>query len=128
MRRIRRSFGYAFEGFIHAFAIERSLQLFIPVYILVLVLGGLANLLMWEWLALVLSGGFFLSIELLNTSLERLADVLDEERKLAGRRGFHAKMKATKDVAAAASLMSLIAVIATVCIVFAPYVNIYILH
>ncbi len=128
MKRIRRSFGYALEGFTHAVKIERSLQMFIPIYILVLALGGLADLLMWEWLTLVLAGGFFLSVELLNTALERLADVLDEERKLAGRRGFHAKMKATKDVAAAASLISLIVVIAAVCIVFAPYVNIYILH
>lgn len=128
MKRIRRSFGYAFEGLTHAIAIERNLQLFIPVYILVLVLGGLVGLLTWEWLALILAGGMFLSIELLNTSLERLADVLDEERKLAGRRSFHAKMKATKDVAAAASLMSLVAVIATVCLVFAPYVDIYVLN
>ncbi len=128
MRRIRRSFGYALEGFTHAVKIERSLQLFIPVYILVMILGGLVDLLMWEWIALILAGGLFLSVELLNTSLERLADVLDEERKLAGRRSFHAKMKATKDVAAAASLMCLIAVIATVCIVFAPYVNIYVLR
>lgn len=128
MRRIRKSFGFAVEGLTHAVEMERNLQLFIPVYILVLVLGGMVQLITWEWLALIITGGLFLSIELLNTAIERLADVLDEERKLSGRRGFHAKMKATKDVAAAASLMSLIAVIATVCIVFAPYVNIYILH
>lgn len=128
MKRIRKSFGFAVEGLTHAVEMERNLQLFIPVYILVLVLGGMVQLITWEWLALIITGGLFLSIELLNTAIERLADVLDEERKLSGRRGFHAKMKATKDVAAAASLMSLIAVIATVCIVFAPYVNIYILH
>ncbi len=128
MKRIRRSFGFASEGFMHAMKIERSLQLFIPVYILVLILGGLVHLLTWEWLALILAGGLFLATELLNTALERLADVLDEERKLAGRKAFHAKMKATKDVAAAASLVSLVAVIAVVLVVFQPYVKIYLFN
>lgn len=128
MKRIRRSFGFASEGLMHAMKIERSLQLFIPVYILVLILGGLVHLLTWEWLALILAGGLFLATELLNTALERLADVLDEERKLAGRKTFHAKMKATKDVAAAASLVSLVAVIAVVLVVFQPYVKIYLFN
>lgn len=128
MKRLRRSFGFASEGLIHAMKIERSLQLFVPVYILTLMLGALVHLLTWEWLALILAGGCFLGIELLNTALERLADVLDEERKLAGRKSFHAKMKATKDVAAAASLMSLIAVIAVVILVFQPYAKIYLFN
>lgn len=128
MKRIRRSFGFASEGLMHAMKIERSLQLFIPVYILVLILGGPVHLLTWEWLALILAGGLFLATELLNTALERLADVLDEERKLAGRKTFHAKMKATKDVAAAASLVSLVAVIAVVLVVFQPYVKIYLFN
>lgn len=128
MKRIRKSFGFASEGFAHAMKVEYNLQLFVPVYILVLILGFLLHILEWEWLALILSGGLFMATELLNTALERLSDVIDEERKLLGRRSFHVKMKATKDVAAAASLMSLISVIAVVCVVFGPYVNIYILH
>jgi undecaprenol kinase len=128
VRRIRKSFGFAWEGFRHAVKMERSLRLFLPVYGLVLILGVMVRLIAWEWLALIIAGGMFLSVELINTAIERLADVLDEERQLAGRRGFHAKMKATKDVAAAASLMSLFAMIAVVCIVFGPYVNIYVLH
>ncbi len=128
MKHLRRSFGFAFEGFVHAMQIERNLQLFVPIYILVLVLGGLVRLLTWEWLALILAGGCFMSIELLNTALERLSDVLDEERKLLGRKSFHAKMKATKDVAAAASLISLIAVIAVIILIFRPYVGIYVFH
>lgn len=104
------------------------MQLFIPVYALVLVLGGMVRLITWEWLALILAGGLFLSTELLNTAIERLVDVLDDERKVVGRNHYFKMLKATKDVGAAASLMSLITVIATICIVFAPYVNIYVLH
>jgi len=128
MRRMRKSFGFALEGLTHAVKMERNLQLFLPVYGLLLVLGGMVRLITWEWLALILAGGMFLSVELLNTAIERLTDVLDDEKKITGRTHYFKMLKAAKDVGAAASLISLIAVIAIVCIVFGPYVNIYILH
>lgn len=128
MRRIRRSFGFALEGLTHALSTELNLQLFLPVYILVLILGAMVRLITWEWLALILGGGMFLSVELLNTSIERLTDVLDDEKKVVGRNHYHTMLKAAKDVGAAASLISLIAMIAMVCIIFWPYVNIYVLH
>lgn len=128
MKHIRKSFSFALEGFTHAVKMERNLQLFLPVYVLLLILGGMVRLITWEWLALILAGGLFLSVELLNTAIERLTDVLDDDRKVVGRNQYHAIIKAAKDVGAAASLVSLIAVIAVVCIVFAPYVNMYVLH
>lgn len=128
MRRIRKSFGFALAGLQHAVAMERNLQLFLPVYALVLILGWMVRLLTWEWLALIIAGGMFLSVELLNTALERLTDVLDDQRKTIGRTHYFRTLKAAKDVGAAASLVSLIAMIAVVCIVFAPYVNMYVLH
>lgn len=125
MRRIKKSFGYAWEGLVHAMKMERNLQLFLPVYIAVLVLGGYLGLLTWEWLALIIAGSTFFAVELLNTAMERLADVLDHERKLSGRNGFHKGMKATKDVAAAASLVSFCALIAVIVLVFWPYGEMY---
>jgi diacylglycerol kinase len=107
---------------------ERNLQLFLPIYILVLILGAMVRLISWEWLALVIAGSMFLSTEILNTAIERLTDVLDDERKVVGRNHYFKMLKAAKDVGAAASLVSLIAMIAVVCIVFGPYVNIYLLH
>lgn len=121
MRRIKRSFGYAVSGLKHAFKVERNLRLFLPTFLLVLVLGGITRLLVWEWLALIISGGAFLATELLNTAIERLADVLDHERKLQGR-GFHAGMKACKDVAAGASLVMFFALIIVIVMVFWPYI------
>ena len=128
MRRIRKSFGFALEGLSHAVKMERNLQLFLPVYALLLILGSMVRLIGWEWLALIMAGGMFLSVELLNTALERLTDVLDDQKKITGRTHYHATLKAAKDVGAAASLVSLVAMIAVVCIVFGPYVNIYVLH
>jgi undecaprenol kinase len=125
---MRKSFGFAFQGVKHAIKMERNLQLFLPVYALVLILGGMVRLIAWEWLALILAGSMFFSIELLNTAIERLTDVLDDERKVVGRNHYFKMLKAAKDVGAGASLISLIAMIAVVCIVFGPYVNIYVLH
>lgn len=128
MRRMRKSFGHALEGLTHAVRMEKNLQIFLPVYALVLIVGGFVHLLTWEWLALILSGAMLVSVEILNTSIERLTDVLDDQRKVNGRNHYYKMLKAAKDTGAAASLVSLIAVIAVVCVVFGPYVNIYILN
>lgn len=128
MRRIRKSFGFAVEGLVHAVQVEPNLQLFLPVYGLVLILGGMVQLITWEWLAIIITGCMFVSVELLNTAIERLTDVLDDQKKVVGRNHYFKMLKAAKDTGAAASLISLIAMIAVTCIVFGPYVNIYILH
>ncbi len=121
MPRTFRSFLHALHGLLHAYAKERNLQVFTVVYALILIGAGFIGLLTWEWLALILAGGLFLCVELLNTAIERLADVLDHERKLLGRSEYHAGMKWTKDVAASASLMSLVVVIVVIVMVFWPY-------
>lgn len=128
MQRIRKSFGFAVEGLVHAVQVEPNLQLFLPVYGLVLLLGGMVQLIAWEWLAIIITGCMFVSVELLNTAIERLTDVLDDQKKVVGRNHYFKMLKAAKDTGAAASLISLIAMIAVTCIVFGPYVNIYILH
>jgi diacylglycerol kinase (ATP) len=115
------SFLHALHGLLHAYARERNLQVFTVVYALILIGAGFIGLLTWEWLALILAGGLFLAVELLNTAIERLSDVLDHERKLLGRAEYHAGMKWTKDVAASASLVSLVIVIVVMVIVFWPY-------
>lgn len=125
MKQAWTSFGYAAAGTVHAFRLERNLRLFAGGYVLILVLGGIVGLLPWEWAALVFAGGLFFSVELLNTALERLSDVLDHERKLLGREAYHEGMKWTKDVSAAASLFSLVTTITITITVFWPYADIY---
>jgi diacylglycerol kinase len=116
------SFRYATAGLHHALQHERNLRLFLGFYILLLVAAAWFKLLAWEWAAILISGLLFIAVELLNTALERLTDAVDVLHKQQGI-AFHAGLKATKDVAAAGSLISLIAFIVTVCIVFAPYVG-----
>lgn len=125
MRRIRRSFGHAWTGITHALRLERNLQLFVPVYGLLLIVGVFLRLLAWEWLALLIAGAGFFAMELMNTALERLTDVFDDSHKMGGRTHHHSTMKATKDTAAAASLVSFLTLIVVIIIVFLPYLKLY---
>ena len=125
VKRIRKSFGHAWDGLVHALKREKNLQLFVPVYALVLALGAVVRLLTWEWLALIVAGCVFLAVELVNTAIERLTDVLDDQKKVVGSTKYHASLKATKDVSAAASLVCLTALIVVIVAVFLPYAYIF---
>ncbi len=120
MRRIFRSFGFALEGLIHALTRERNLQLFVAGFIVVLLVASRLPLERWEWIALLVSGGAFMAVELFNTALERLTDAVDALPKEEGNRALHASMKATKDVSAAAALVGFVTVIVTILIILVP--------
>jgi len=120
-RSMKRSFGFALTGLAHAFRRERNIRLFLYVYIVVIAIGVYLRLLTWEWLTIILAGGLFLCTELLNTAIERFVDVVDHNRKMDGGSGYHANLKAAKDVAASASLVALSVNILAIIIVFWPY-------
>ena len=122
MRRMKRSFGFALSGLVHAFKREPNIRLFLLGYIIVLAAGAYLRLLHWEWLTIILAGGLFLCTELLNTAIERFVDVVDHNRRLNGGTGIHASLKAAKDVAASASLVALSVNVLVIAIVFWPYV------
>ncbi len=122
MQRAWKSFGHALDGLSHAIASECNLQRFLVCYSIVLLLAGRLNLTAAEWASLILAGGLFCCIELFNTALERFVDAFDEHRKSTVGDSFHLGLKATKDIASAASLVSLLVVIMTVAIILGPKV------
>lgn len=119
LRRATTSFSHAWEGLIHAVRRERNVRLFLVCYTaFLIVLAALFRLRAWEWVALFLAGGTFLAVELLNTAIERLTDAVDELRGPSN--GYHAMLRAAKDVAAAASLVSLVTVGAACAAILVP--------
>ncbi len=86
------------------------------------------RLLPWEWLAILIAGGVFIATELLNTAIEHCADIMDDHHKLLGKKSYHQSIKTIKDVAAGASLVSLILVIIVTITVFWPYAELYVLN
>ncbi|MDD5056021.1 MAG: diacylglycerol kinase family protein [Candidatus Peribacteraceae bacterium] len=108
MRLTIKSLGHALSGLKHAFVQERNVRKFLMLW------GGLAVaalLLKFEivqWIIFLLVGLCFLTVELINTAIERITDTIDDDRKQANSGHFHPGIKMAKDVAAAASLLALI--------------------
>ena len=122
-RKILRSVGHAYSGLRYAFRTERNIRLFVSTYTLLVLLAFLFQFGASEWLAFLLSGGLFLSTELLNTGLERIADAVDDHCKQAHQSHCFTALMHTKDLAASASLISLAVVIVTVLILFVPHIK-----
>ncbi|MBP9773753.1 MAG: diacylglycerol kinase family protein [Candidatus Peribacteraceae bacterium] len=122
MKRAHQSLRHALHGLHHAVAAERNLRLFLGTYTVVLILAEIENIPMIQWLLLIVSGALFLAIELINTALERLVDTCDELwRKIDTKaNGHHMGLKLTKDVASAASLISLCLNVVVILSIFLP--------
>jgi undecaprenol kinase len=102
----------ALRGF-HVFVkTTRSLYTHIPVAILVIIFGFYFNVSKVEWMMLVFAIGFVLVTEALNTAIEIDIDLTSPD--------YHPFAKDTKDVAAAAVLLSVITAVVIGLIVFLP--------
>ena len=108
-------------GLRHAFNTERNFRLFIFGYGASLLFALLLRVDLSNFPMIILSGGAFLAIELLNTALERFADAFDVHTKKQDD-VHHKAIKCTKDVAAGAALVSAIVWALTLFIIFWPYI------
>ena len=114
------SFNHALDGIEYAVNHERNINIEIFIGIITSILGFVFKISVMEWLALVLVIGMVISLELINTAIERTVDLVTKEyRDLA---------KAAKDVSAAAVLvMSMFSVIIGI-IIFLPKILNFILN
>ncbi len=107
-----RSFGYAFGGLRVLFATEHNAWLHAGVAAAVIAAGVLLRISAMEWVAAVLCMGLVFAAEILNTSIEYLADHVCSER--------HDQIKKVKDLAAAAVFVSALASVVVGAIIFLP--------
>lgn len=105
------SLRHALRGIETALRTERNFRLFVAATIAVLAAAAWFDVTRTEWIALILATGTFLAIELLNTALERVGDALDEH-----------VIRAVKDIASAAALLSGLAAAVTVFLILGPHV------
>lgn len=111
-KRLINSFKYAFEGLKYAFIYEQNLTVHILATILVLILGFLFKISIFEWLVIFLIIGLVIATELINTSIEATIDlVTDEINPLA---------KIAKDTAAAAVLIFGLTALIVGALIFIP--------
>ncbi len=88
----------ALNGIIHAFKTERNLRIDYIIGLLVFVFSLFFDFTKTEYICLILTIGFVIFAEMINSTVEYIVDLITEEYNL--------KAKAAKDIAAGAVLVS----------------------
>lgn len=112
MHSFLRSFVFAFAGLLYGITAERHVKFHILAMVIVVVAGIWTGLSSIEWMILIILFAGMISLELMNTAIERTVDLVTLER--------HPLAKAAKDVAAAAVLVFAMACVVIGCIIFLP--------
>ncbi len=107
------SFKYAFQGIFLMFREEHNSRIHAIVALLVVFAGFYFGISKLEWIAVILAIGLVFSMELLNSSIENIADFISPE--------YHNSIKKVKDLGAGAVLISAIAAAIIGILIFMPY-------
>lgn len=107
-----KSFKYALAGLKTLFSEEHNARIHLILALIVIVLGFVLKISPAEWISLIVVMSMVFICELINTSLEALADFASPEK--------HPQIKKVKDLAAGAVLISALSALITGVIIFAP--------
>ena len=97
MRKFLKSFGFAFEGILHGLRTERHIKFHFYAAVFVILAGFLTGLTGTEWFIVLILIGGMLALELINSAVERIVDLITSEQ--------HPLAKQAKDLAAGAVLI-----------------------
>ncbi|MEJ2113872.1 MAG: diacylglycerol kinase family protein [Flavobacteriaceae bacterium] len=107
-----KSINYAFRGAILLIKTEASIQIQFVIAILVTIAGFYFNLNTTEWIVQILAICIIMSVEGLNTAIEKIADFIHPEH--------HSKIGFIKDISAGAVFISAISGIVIGLIIYLP--------
>jgi len=116
--KLLRSFGYALSGIQYCFRSERNFRLHVASTFMALILSFACAISDMEWIAVCFCIALVIVMEMLNTAIEKLCDVVHRE--------FDPSIKKVKDMAAGAVLVSAIFSVLTGLIIFLPKIIIII--
>ena len=106
------SFKFARRGIIKIFRTQRNFRWQVLLFLIAVIAGFVFNIGIIEWLILLIVSGSVLILEMINTAIEFLVDLVTEEyRVLAGH---------VKDISAGAVLVSSIIALSIGIIIFVP--------
>ena len=112
-----KSFGYAFQGIFTCIRKERNMKIHCMVAALVVIAGLILGLSVTEWCICLGLFGMVMALELVNTAVEAVVDLVTEER--------HPLAKIAKDTAAGAVLIAAIMAAIVGLIIFVPKVLVF---
>ena len=107
-----KSMGFAFHGARKLLTTEHSVMVQVCIGIATIVAGFYFNISQTEWLFQTLAIGLVLSIEGLNTAVEKVADFIHPE--------FHERIGFIKDIAAGAVFFAALTALAIGLIIYIP--------
>lgn len=107
-----KSFGYAFEGIFTGIRKERNMMIHCLMMGCVVIAGMIFHISVIEWCICLVLFGLILSLELVNTAVEAVVDLVTEEKKPLA--------KIAKDTAAGAVLIAAIMAAAAGLVIFIP--------
>ena len=119
IKRLRKSFGYAFKGIDDVIEHEPNMKIHVVVAILVVIMAFILKVSIIEWIILVFLIGAVLAAETINTTIENLVDMYTKE--------YDEKAKIVKDTAAGTVLILAITSAIIGLIIFIPKI-IYLLE
>lgn len=114
IKRLTRSFRHSFRGVVHIFQSEQNFRIQSTVAFLVIILAFFFQIRAWEKIILILASMTVLVLELVNTVIERVIDVLKPR--------MHGYVRDVKDMMAATVLISSIGALVIGILIFWPYV------
>lgn len=109
---ITSSFSNAFNGLFSFFLHDRNGKIELCAAVMVAVIATWLHASIGEWLCILLCIGAVLCLEMLNSALEKLCDVVHKE--------YHPAIRFVKDVAAGAVLLASVISAIIACIIFLP--------
>ncbi|OAQ39619.1 diacylglycerol kinase [Pedobacter psychrophilus] len=107
-----KSFKYAFDGYHYLFKEEHNSRIHLFFTVLVIILGFVFRINYLEWIVVLFAIALVIITEILNTTIEKLADFVSPEKNI--------KIKIIKDLAAAAVFTSAIISVVIGLIIFIP--------
>lgn len=107
-----RSFRNAFRGIVVAIQQETHCKIHLLATITVIVLGILLHIALNEWIVIFICIAMVWCLELINTAIENIVDMVSPERQERARN--------IKDIAAGAVLFAAICSVIIACLIFIP--------
>lgn len=114
MKKFLKSFVYAFNGIFTSIKNERNIKIHIVIMILVIIFGIILKISKTEWLICIILFGLVISMELINSAIEKVVDLVTKEK--------NEQAKIIKDTAAGAVLVTAIAAAIIGFMIFVPYI------
>lgn len=115
IKKLLRSFLYAFEGIYYAFKYDQNLRIHIVIGLLVIIFSIIFQVNTFEKGILGITILWVISAEMINSAIEQMVDLISTEHRK--------EAKIAKDVAAGMVLLSAIGSVIIGILIFTPYVS-----